>query len=165
VGKLKGKRPLGHKRWWKGNIKMDFKEIWWWYKLISSAWGQRPVEGCCEHGNEVLDSIKYRKFLSSWGTAVSQEEFGFPELAKFHKVDVELYHSYFIFGRFPVRLSTRSPVNLTEIFHNFYRSLQENSVTIPSDLWRSVLFTFFVIHILSYLPIRRNITDTVAKRR
>jgi hypothetical protein len=27
VGKLKGKRPLGHKRWWKGNIKMDFKEI------------------------------------------------------------------------------------------------------------------------------------------
>jgi hypothetical protein len=56
VGKPEGKRPLGRpRRRWVGNIKMDLRKGGCngmdWIDL-------GPVEGSCEHGNELSDSIK-----------------------------------------------------------------------------------------------------------
>jgi hypothetical protein len=47
VGKPEGKRPLGRPRHRMG-----------WYGLDRSGSGYGPVEGSCEHGNELPGSIK-----------------------------------------------------------------------------------------------------------
>jgi hypothetical protein len=61
VGKPEGKRALGRPRCrWVNNIKMDLRGIGWdgmeWIDLVQD---KRPVEGCCEHGNEPSGSIKH----------------------------------------------------------------------------------------------------------
>jgi hypothetical protein len=54
VRKPKGKRLLGRSKCkWKGNIKMNLKEIRCEGEF---SWG--PVAGSCEHGNEPLISIR-----------------------------------------------------------------------------------------------------------
>jgi hypothetical protein len=64
VGEPEGRRPLGRPRHrWLDNIKMNLREIGWggmdWIDLAQDG----PVEGCCEHGNESLCSIKCWKVL------------------------------------------------------------------------------------------------------
>jgi hypothetical protein len=63
VGKPEGERPLGRPRYrWEDNIKINLRET----GLGGVDWNhlaQGPVAGCCEHGNEPLDSIKGREFL------------------------------------------------------------------------------------------------------
>jgi hypothetical protein len=59
VGKPEGKRPLGRLRQrWEDNINMDLREIAWgsmdWINLSQD----RPVAGCCEHGDEPSGSIR-----------------------------------------------------------------------------------------------------------
>jgi hypothetical protein len=59
VGKPEGKRPLGRPRQrWVDNIKMDLGEIGRdgtdWTELAQD----RDQEGCCEHGDEPLGSLK-----------------------------------------------------------------------------------------------------------
>jgi hypothetical protein len=63
VGKPEGKTPLGRqKRKWVDSIKIDLREIGWgemdWIDLA-----QGPMEGSCEHGNELSVSIKCWKVL------------------------------------------------------------------------------------------------------
>jgi hypothetical protein len=63
VGGSEGRRPLGRpRRKWEDNIIMDLEKIVCegvdWMHL---AW--QPVEGCCEHGNEPVGSIKGGEFL------------------------------------------------------------------------------------------------------
>jgi hypothetical protein len=59
VGKPERKRPLETPRCrWKNNIQLGLREIGWEYGLESTGWGQRPVEGSCEHSNKPLGSIK-----------------------------------------------------------------------------------------------------------
>jgi hypothetical protein len=55
VGKPWGKRPLGRpRRTLVVNFKMDLKRDWMgWYGLDWSGSGLGPVEGSCEHGNEL----------------------------------------------------------------------------------------------------------------
>jgi len=48
-----------------GNIKIDFKEMGLEMWPYSSDPGQGPLLCSSEHGNELLGSIKYRKFLAS----------------------------------------------------------------------------------------------------
>jgi hypothetical protein len=51
VGKPEGKRPLGRPRHgWVDNITMHRTG---WYGLDRSGSGQGPMEGSCEHGNEL----------------------------------------------------------------------------------------------------------------
>jgi hypothetical protein len=55
MGKPEGTRPLGRPRHrWVDSIKIDLREVGWagidWIDLAQD----RPVEGCCEHGNEQL---------------------------------------------------------------------------------------------------------------
>jgi hypothetical protein len=51
MGKPKGKRPLRRqRRRWMDNIKMDRMG---WYGLHLCGSGEGPVEGSCEHGNEL----------------------------------------------------------------------------------------------------------------
>jgi hypothetical protein len=60
VGKSEGKRPVGRPRLrLVVNINMDLREIGLgWYGLDRSGYGEGPVQGSCEHGNEPLGSIK-----------------------------------------------------------------------------------------------------------
>jgi hypothetical protein len=44
------------------NIKMYFKEMGW-YGLDLSGSRQGPVSSSCEHGNELMGSIKFGEFL------------------------------------------------------------------------------------------------------
>jgi hypothetical protein len=63
VGKPEGKRSLeiiGRRL--EDNIRMDFEEMGSCGLGLSDS-GREPVAGCCEYGNEPLDSIKGRKFL------------------------------------------------------------------------------------------------------
>jgi hypothetical protein len=60
VGKPEGTRPLGRlSRRCDHNTKMDLGEIGWviWTGLIWLRMG--PVEGSCEHFNEILGSLKF----------------------------------------------------------------------------------------------------------
>jgi hypothetical protein len=54
VGKREGKRPLGRSRCrWEDGIRMDLREIGLGgCGLDSTGSGQRPMEGCCECGDE-----------------------------------------------------------------------------------------------------------------
>jgi hypothetical protein len=59
VGKPEGKRPLGRpRRRWVDNIKMDLREIGWDGMLDLTGSGKGSVEGCCEHSDEPLGSLK-----------------------------------------------------------------------------------------------------------
>jgi hypothetical protein len=59
VGKLEGKSPLGRPtRRWANNIRMDLTDRMGWYGLGQCGSEQGPVEGSCEHGNELFGSIK-----------------------------------------------------------------------------------------------------------
>jgi hypothetical protein len=66
IRKSEGQKPLRRTthRW--EVIRMDLRERGWestdWIHL---AQNREPVEGCCEHGNEPLVSIKARNFLTS----------------------------------------------------------------------------------------------------
>jgi len=42
-------------------IKIHLKEVG--HGLDSTAWGQGPVAGCCEHGSESLVSTQREKFI------------------------------------------------------------------------------------------------------
>jgi hypothetical protein len=70
VGKPEGRRPLGRpRRRWVDNIKMDLREIGWWYWLDWSGSELGSVEGSCEHGNEPTGSIKcwdVLEWLHNW---------------------------------------------------------------------------------------------------
>jgi hypothetical protein len=44
------------------SIKIE-RERMEWYELDGCGSGQRPVEGSCEHGNELSGSIKYWEVL------------------------------------------------------------------------------------------------------
>jgi hypothetical protein len=58
VGKPEGKRPLGRRRRrWEDGIRMDLREVGLGgCGLDSTGSGQGPVAGCCECGDELLDS-------------------------------------------------------------------------------------------------------------
>jgi hypothetical protein len=62
---LKGRDRSEDRRRWEDNIRIDLREIRWegveWIHLAQ----ERPVAGCCEDGNERLDSIKGGNFLTS----------------------------------------------------------------------------------------------------
>jgi hypothetical protein len=45
------------------NIRMNLREIGWEGGLCSSGSGQGPVVVSCEHGNELLGSMKGGEFL------------------------------------------------------------------------------------------------------
>jgi hypothetical protein len=64
VGMPEGNRPLRRSRCrWLDDIKMDLRERdrerMRWYRVDCSASGWAPVEGSCEHGNELSVSIKF----------------------------------------------------------------------------------------------------------
>jgi hypothetical protein len=62
-GDLREGDHLGDRRRWEDNIKMDLQEVGWvcmdWKSWLSTG----EVAGCCERGNEPLDSIKCGEFL------------------------------------------------------------------------------------------------------
>jgi hypothetical protein len=62
MGKPEGRRPVGSRHRWVGNIKMDLREIGWdcmdWIDLAVE-----PVECSCEHGSDLSDSKKCGEVL------------------------------------------------------------------------------------------------------
>jgi len=66
IRKLEGQRSLRRPRHrWENNIRMDLREIGWetvdWIYLSQN---RDQVMGSCEYGNEPLDAIKCREFLT-----------------------------------------------------------------------------------------------------
>jgi len=52
-GKFEGKRLLGRRgHRWKGNIRLDLREIGREDGVQAHSSVRDPVMGCCEHGNE-----------------------------------------------------------------------------------------------------------------
>jgi hypothetical protein len=62
VGKPEGRRPLGRPglKW---EVILEWQRRWEGCRLGSSDSGRGQAAGCCQHGNETLDSIKDGEFL------------------------------------------------------------------------------------------------------
>jgi hypothetical protein len=59
VGKPEGNRPVRrHRRRWIDIIKIYFREIGWGVMDWTDLAQNRPVEGSCEHSNELSCTIK-----------------------------------------------------------------------------------------------------------
>jgi hypothetical protein len=64
VGNPEGKRPLRRPRHrWEDNIKLDLRERGWCGVDGIDLSEDRPVEGPCEHGNELLGPVKCSEIL------------------------------------------------------------------------------------------------------
>ena len=105
VGKPERRRPLERARSrWEDNIKMDLREEVRVHILDRSGSRQGQVARSCECGNEPSGSINAWNFLNSWGPLTFSGRTCLHGVIRY-KTAVQWQHSYFLFGRYQVKIS------------------------------------------------------------